>query len=49
MRLRNKHIVLGVSGSIAAYKAAYLTRLLIKEQAEVKIIMTSSAKEFIAL
>jgi len=48
MRLRNKHIVLGVSGSIAAYKAAYLTRLLIKEQAEVKIIMTSSAKEFIA-
>ena len=48
MRLRNKHIVLGVSGSIAAYKAAYLTRLLIKEQAEVKIIMTSAAKEFIA-
>ncbi len=48
MRLKNKHIILGVSGSIAAYKAAFLTRLLIKEQAEVKIIMTSSAKNFIA-
>ncbi len=48
MRLKNKHILLGVSGSIAAYKAAYLIRLLIKEQAEVKVIMTSAAKEFIA-
>ena len=48
MRLKNKHILLGVSGSIAAYKAAYITRLLIKEQAEVKVIMTSAAKEFIA-
>lgn len=48
MRLKNKHILLGVSGSIAAYKAAYLVRLLIKEQAEVKVIMTAASKEFIA-
>lgn len=48
MRLKNKHIILGVTGSIAAYKAAFLTRLLVKEQAEVKIIMTAAAKEFIA-
>lgn len=44
---RNKKIILGVSGSIAAYKIAFLTRLLIKEEAEVQIIMTQAAKEFI--
>lgn len=47
MRLLGKHIVLGVTGSIAAYKAAYLLRGLVKEGAEVQVVMTPSAKEFI--
>lgn len=47
MKLVGKHIVLGVTGSIAAYKAATLVRLLVKEGAEVKVIMTPLAKEFI--
>lgn len=47
MQLKGKHILLGITGSIAAYKAACLTRLLVKEGAEVKVIMTSSAKQFI--
>ena len=47
MRLSEKHIVLGVTGSIAAYKAAYLLRGLVKEGAEVQVVMTPSAKEFI--
>lgn len=46
--LKGKKIVLGVTGSIAAYKAALLVRLLIKEGAEVKVIMTSAAKDFIS-
>jgi phosphopantothenoylcysteine decarboxylase/phosphopantothenate--cysteine ligase len=46
--LRKKKILLGVCGSIAAYKAAYLTRLLIKEEAEVQVVMTASASEFIS-
>ena len=45
--LKGKKIVLGVTGSIAAYKAALLVRLLVKEGAEVQVIMTPSAKEFI--
>ena len=45
--LNGKHIVLGVTGSIAAYKAAFLVRLLIKRGAEVQVVMTPSAKEFI--
>lgn len=45
--LQQKKIILGVTGSIAAYKAAFLTRLLVKEGAEVQIIMTDAAKEFI--
>ena len=45
--LNGKHIVLGVTGSIAAYKAAFLVRLLIKKGAEVQIVMTPAAKEFI--
>ncbi len=45
--LRSKKILLGISGSIAAYKMASLTRLLVKEGAEVKIVMTEAAKEFI--
>lgn len=46
--LKGKHILLGVTGSIAAYKAAHLIRLLVKQGAEVKVIMTSLAKEFIS-
>jgi phosphopantothenoylcysteine decarboxylase len=45
--LRNRKIVLGVCGSIAAYKAALLVRLLIKAEAEVQVILTTSASEFI--
>jgi len=45
--LRGKKIILGISGSIAAYKSAILTRLLIKEGALVKVVMTQSAKDFI--
>ena len=45
--LKGKHIILGVTGSIAAYKAASLVRLLVKEGAEVKVVMTPLAKEFI--
>lgn len=45
--LRGKKILLGVCGSIAAYKSALLTRLLIKEGAEVKVIMTEAASHFI--
>ena len=45
--LENKKIVLGITGGIAAYKAAELTRALIKAGAGVKVIMTKSAREFI--
>lgn len=45
--LAQKKILLCVSGSIAAYKAALLVRLLVKEQAEVKVILTTSASQFI--
>lgn len=45
--LQGKNFLLGITGSIAAYKAANLTRLLIKEGASVKVIMTPLAKEFI--
>ena len=45
--LEGKHILLGVTGSIAAYKAAYLVRLLKKRGAEVQVVMTPSAKDFI--
>jgi phosphopantothenoylcysteine decarboxylase / phosphopantothenate---cysteine ligase len=45
--LQNKKILLGISGSIAAYKAALLARLLVKQGAEVKVIMTAAAKDFI--
>lgn len=46
--LKGKKIVLGVCGSIAAYKAVVLCRLLIQNEAEVRIIMTSSAKDFVS-
>ena len=45
--LQGKKIILGVTGSIAAYKSAQIIRLLVKEGAEVKVIMTALAKEFI--
>jgi phosphopantothenoylcysteine decarboxylase/phosphopantothenate--cysteine ligase len=47
MELKGKKIVLGITGSIAAYKAAYLVRGLIKKGAEVQVVMTPAAKEFI--
>lgn len=47
MELKGKRIILGVTGSIAAYKAAYLLRLLVKEGASVQVIMTPSSKAFI--
>lgn len=47
MSLKDKHIVLGITGSIAAYKSAVLARLLVKKGAEVQVVMTPSAKEFI--
>jgi len=45
--LRNKHILLAVTGGIAAYKTAALVRLLVKEGAEVKVVMTKAAEEFV--
>jgi len=45
--LKGKHILLGITGSIAAYKAAFLIRSLVKEGAEVKVVMTDMAKRFI--
>ncbi len=45
--LNGKKILIGVSGSIAAYKTAYLVRALKKMKAEVKVVMTASASEFI--
>ena len=47
MILKNKHILLGITGGIAAYKCAHLVRLLIKEGAAVKVVMTNSATEFV--
>jgi len=45
--LNGKNILLGVTGGIAAYKAAFLVRLFIKKGANVKVVMTDSAKEFV--
>ena len=45
--LKGKHIVLGITGGIAAYKSVMLLRLLVKAGAEVQVIMTPSAKEFV--
>ena len=47
MSLNGKKIVLGITGSIAAYKAAVLIRLLIKKGAEVQVVITPAGKEFI--
>lgn len=46
--LQGKKILLGITGSIAAYKATYIVRLLIKAGAEVKIVMTPSSKDFVS-
>lgn len=46
--LQGKKIILGISGSIAAYKAAFLTRLLIKAGASVRVLMTPAANDFIS-
>lgn len=47
MPLQEKKIILGICGSIAAYKAAFLVRMLVKEGAEVQVIMTQAAQDFI--
>ncbi len=47
MSLQHKRILLGISGGIAAYKAAELTRLLVKAGAEVRVVMTAAAEAFI--
>ena len=46
--LKGKKIVLGITGSIAAYKSIYLVRLLIKAGAEIKVIITPAAKDFVS-
>jgi phosphopantothenoylcysteine decarboxylase/phosphopantothenate--cysteine ligase len=48
MKLEGKKILLGVTGSIAAYKSVLLTRLFIKQGAEVKVVMTEAAGNFIS-
>ena len=45
--MKGKHIVLGITGSIAAYKACQLIRLFVKAGAEVQVVMTATAKQFI--
>lgn len=45
--LKDKHIILGITGSIAAYKAAYIIRALVKKGAEVQVVITPAGKEFI--
>lgn len=45
--LKGKNILLGITGSIAAYKSLFLIRLLVKEGANVKVLLTPSAKEFV--
>jgi len=47
MSLKGKHIVLGITGGIAAYKIPYLVRLLKKARAEVRVMMTPSARQFV--
>ncbi len=47
MNLKGKHIVLGISGGIAAYKSVHLLRLFMKAGAEVQVVITPNGKEFI--
>ena len=44
--LKGKKIILGITGSIAAYKACYIIRGLIKQGAEVQVVITPAGKEF---
>lgn len=46
--IKGKKILLGITGSIAAYKSIYLLRFLVKQGAEVKVVMTPSAKDFVS-
>jgi phosphopantothenoylcysteine decarboxylase / phosphopantothenate---cysteine ligase len=46
--LAGKKIIIGITGSIAAYKAILLVRLLVKEGAAVKVIMTPAAEDFVS-
>src|SRR5438477_9948463 len=46
-RLAGRRILLGVAGSIAAYKAVLLSRLLVKELASLQVVMTASASQFV--
>ncbi|MEP6616994.1 MAG: bifunctional phosphopantothenoylcysteine decarboxylase/phosphopantothenate--cysteine ligase CoaBC [Ginsengibacter sp.] len=46
--MKGKKILIGVTGSIAAYKSVLIVRLLVKEEAEVKVIMTPSSKDFVS-
>ncbi len=48
MNLSGKKILLGITGSIAAYKAIYLVRLLVKAGAEVKVVMTPASRDFVS-
>lgn len=47
MHLQGKKVLLGVCGGIAAYKSAYLVRMFVKQGADVKVIMTPEAKDFV--
>jgi phosphopantothenoylcysteine decarboxylase/phosphopantothenate--cysteine ligase len=47
--LKGKKILVGITGSIAAYKSIFLVRLLVREGAEVKVVMTPSAKDFVTI
>jgi phosphopantothenoylcysteine decarboxylase/phosphopantothenate--cysteine ligase len=46
--MKGKKVLIGITGSIAAYKIPFLVRLLVKAEAEVKVIMTPSAAEFVS-
>ncbi len=48
MKLKGKKIIVGVTGSIAAYKSILVVRLLVKEGAEVKVVLTPAAKDFVS-
>ena len=47
MTLQGKKIILGISGGIAAYKSCYLIRILVKEGAEVRVVTTQNALQFV--
>lgn len=48
MKLKGKKIILGITASIAAYKSIYLVRLLVKEGAEVRVLLTPSSEDFVS-